>query len=66
MGAYVDPARFDRLFSQAEVQAAAHAYGNDAVFIENAAHDFMLDPAWPQVARHIEDWARRWSATPPG
>ncbi len=46
----------DRLFSVDEVEATARAYGVTAERIPGAAHDLMLDPAWPSVADRIVAW----------
>jgi alpha-beta hydrolase superfamily lysophospholipase len=47
----------DRVFSVAEEQATAIAYGTEAVVFP-MAHDMMLEPGWPQVADRILDWVR--------
>jgi alpha-beta hydrolase superfamily lysophospholipase len=48
----------DRVFSVAEEQATAIAYGTEAVVFPDMAHDMMLEPGWPQVADRILDWVR--------
>jgi pimeloyl-ACP methyl ester carboxylesterase len=46
----------DRLFSVAEQRATARAYGTEAVVVEGAAHDLMLDPMWEEAARAMLTW----------
>ncbi len=46
----------DRVFSVAEEQATARAYGTEAVIFPDIAHDMMLEPNWQQVADCILDW----------
>jgi pimeloyl-ACP methyl ester carboxylesterase len=48
----------DRVFSVAEEQATAIAYGTEAVVFPGMAHDMMLEPNWQQVADRILDWLR--------
>ena len=48
----------DRVFSVAEEQATAIAYGTEAVVFPDMAHDMMLEPNWQQVADRILDWLR--------
>ncbi|NTU83339.1 MAG: alpha/beta hydrolase [Chloroflexales bacterium] len=50
----------DAVFTEAEQQALAAAYHADLVLIPEAAHDLMLDPAWPLAADRIEQAAARW------
>jgi pimeloyl-ACP methyl ester carboxylesterase len=45
----------DTIFLPSEVHATAAAYGTTAVMFD-AAHDLMLEPAWPEVATTIADW----------
>jgi pimeloyl-ACP methyl ester carboxylesterase len=49
----------DRIMSVAEQRATARAYGAEAVVIEGAAHDLMLDPLWEEAARSILEWLER-------
>jgi pimeloyl-ACP methyl ester carboxylesterase len=46
----------DRVFSVAEEQATARAYGTEAIVFPDMAHDMMLEPNWQQVANCILDW----------
>ena len=46
----------DRVFSVAEAQATARAYGTEAVVFPDMAHDMMLEPNWQQVADQMLDW----------
>jgi pimeloyl-ACP methyl ester carboxylesterase len=46
----------DRVFSVAEEQATARAYGTEAEIFPNMAHDMMLEPNWQQVADRILGW----------
>jgi alpha-beta hydrolase superfamily lysophospholipase len=46
----------DRVFSVAEEQATARAYGTEAIVFPDMAHDMMLERGWPQVADCILDW----------
>jgi alpha-beta hydrolase superfamily lysophospholipase len=46
----------DRVFSVAEEQATAHAYGIEAEIFLDMAHDMMLEPNWQQVADRILGW----------
>ena len=46
------------MFTVAEAQATARAYGTDAVIFPDMAHDMMLEPAWQQVADKIIGWLR--------
>jgi pimeloyl-ACP methyl ester carboxylesterase len=48
----------DQVFTVAEAQATARAYGTDAVIFPDMAHDMMLEPAWQQVADTIIGWLR--------
>jgi pimeloyl-ACP methyl ester carboxylesterase len=48
----------DRVFSVAEEQATARAYGTEAIVFPDMAHDMMLEPGWPQVADRILDWVQ--------
>lgn len=50
----------DTIFTLAEQQALAHAYQTELVVIPGAAHDLMLDPAWPEAAERIERVAAGW------
>ena len=48
----------DQVFSVAEEQATAIAYGTEAIVFPDMAHDMMLEPNWQQVADRILDWLR--------
>lgn len=39
-----------------EVLATARAYGTEAVLFPRTGHNMMLEPTWPDVAAHIEEW----------
>ncbi len=44
----------DHIFTLAEERDLARAYGTDAVVIEGAGHDLMLDRRWPQLVDQID------------
>ena len=46
----------DRVFTVAEEQATARAYGTEAEIFPDMAHDMMLEPKWLQVADRILSW----------
>ena len=46
----------DTIFSVAEEQATAQAYGTEAVVFPDMAHDMMLEPGWETVAQRILSW----------
>jgi pimeloyl-ACP methyl ester carboxylesterase len=46
----------DRVFSVAEAQATARAYGTEAEIFPDMAHDMMLEPNWQRVADRILGW----------
>jgi pimeloyl-ACP methyl ester carboxylesterase len=46
----------DRVFTVAEAEKTAKAYGTTAVLFPNMAHDMMLEPGWQQVADQIINW----------
>ncbi len=46
-------ARNDTLFSNKEMESTARAYGTEAVFFENMAHDMMLEENWKDAADYI-------------
>jgi pimeloyl-ACP methyl ester carboxylesterase len=48
----------DRVFSVAEEQATAIAYGTEAVVFCGMAHDMMLEANWRQVADGMLGWLR--------
>jgi len=48
----------DALFSRDEIEATARAYGTQAEFFPNMAHDMMLEPDWQKVAERILSWLR--------
>jgi pimeloyl-ACP methyl ester carboxylesterase len=54
----------DQIFMVDEQRALADAYGAEFVLIPDAAHDLMLDPAWPLVADAIERFVVHGSAAP--
>jgi pimeloyl-ACP methyl ester carboxylesterase len=43
----------DQIFSPAQVEATARAYGTSATIFPNMAHDMMLEAGWKQVADHM-------------
>jgi pimeloyl-ACP methyl ester carboxylesterase len=47
----------DATYSQDVQRATAAAYGAELVVVPGAAHDLMLDPAWPIAAGAIERFA---------
>ena len=49
-------ARNDRIFSNREVEQTARAYGTEAEFFPNMAHDMMLETGWQSVADRIIAW----------
>jgi hypothetical protein len=53
----------DRVFLLDEQRALAAAHGAAFVSIPGAAHDLMLDPAWPQAAESIERAAGEWAGS---
>lgn len=55
----------DALFPVATQHRLAAAWGVEAMIIPGAAHDLMLDPAWPQAAERIERAAAGWGARQP-
>ena len=46
----------DAIFSVAEEQATARAYGTEAVVFADMAHDMMLEPGWRSVADRVLGW----------
>jgi pimeloyl-ACP methyl ester carboxylesterase len=48
----------DRIFSVAEEQATAIAYGTEAVVFPGMAHDMMLEANWQEVADGMLSWLR--------
>jgi alpha-beta hydrolase superfamily lysophospholipase len=46
----------DQVFTVAEEEKTAEAYGATAVVFPNMAHDMMLEPGWQKVADHILNW----------
>jgi pimeloyl-ACP methyl ester carboxylesterase len=46
----------DTLISAGEVEATARAYGTQAEFFPNMAHDMMLETGWQAVADRILSW----------
>lgn len=53
-------AQADAIFPVSEQQRLAAHYHTQAHIIPNAAHDLMLDAAWPQAADLLEHYARLW------
>jgi pimeloyl-ACP methyl ester carboxylesterase len=49
----------DRVFTVAEQQKTAEAYGADFVLLPNIAHDIMLDTNWKQAAAALHDWLKQ-------
>ncbi len=49
----------DRITSVAEQRETARAYGTEAVVVDHAAHDLMLDTLWEEAAAAILDWLER-------
>ena len=43
----------DTIFSTAEIEKTAKAYGKKAKIFENMAHDIMLDDGWETVADYV-------------
>jgi pimeloyl-ACP methyl ester carboxylesterase len=48
----------DALFSRAETEVTARAYGTEAEFFPDMAHDMMLDRDWQKVAERSVEWLR--------
>ncbi len=46
----------DAIFSPAEVNATARAYGTQPQIFPDMAHDMMLEPGWQTVAERILAW----------
>lgn len=46
----------DRVFSAAEQQATARAYGTEAEIFPDMAHDMMLEPNWQHAADRMLAW----------
>jgi pimeloyl-ACP methyl ester carboxylesterase len=59
---FVVAAERDAVFTLAEQEALAAAWAAELAVIPAAAHDLMLDPAWPQAADQIARAAARWMA----
>ncbi|MBL4868726.1 MAG: alpha/beta fold hydrolase [Pseudomonadales bacterium] len=51
----------DAVFSVAEIEGTARAYGVKPKIFANTAHDMMLEPNWQNVAAWIADWAEQLS-----
>lgn len=49
----------DAIFDLAAQRETAAAYHAELLVVPGAAHDLMLDPAWPIAAEAIEHFARR-------
>lgn len=54
----------DAVFDLAAQRATATAYRAELVVVPGAAHDLMLDPAWPRAAEAIERFVAQLSAPP--
>ncbi len=48
----------DALFSRAEIEATARAYGTEAGFFPNRAHVMILENGWEKVAERILKWLK--------
>ncbi len=48
----------DAVISKKNVRATARAYGAQAVFIPNTAHDMMLEKTWQKTADTIIEWLK--------
>jgi pimeloyl-ACP methyl ester carboxylesterase len=59
-------AGFDGVFTAAEMDRTARAYGTEPVMIEGAAHDLMLDARWMEMAEAIRDWLAPRHGSAPG
>jgi pimeloyl-ACP methyl ester carboxylesterase len=46
----------DAVFTVAEEQATAQAYGTTAHVFAGQAHNLMAEPEWEKVANHIDQW----------
>lgn len=46
----------DRIFTVAEVEATAAAWGTTAHILTDLAHDVMLDTRWRDAAAHLRGW----------
>jgi pimeloyl-ACP methyl ester carboxylesterase len=46
----------DGAVTNEEVWATARAYRTEPVLFAGMGHDMMLEPGWPAVARHIDEW----------
>lgn len=46
----------DACFSQDEIRETARAYGTEAEFFPDMAHNMMLEPGWAAVAERIDSW----------
>jgi pimeloyl-ACP methyl ester carboxylesterase len=51
-------AEADAVFTQREVRKTASAYGTEAEFFPNMAHNMMLEPGWQAVAERIDEWLK--------
>ncbi len=49
-------ARGDRIFTVGEGQALAAAYGTEALVVDGAGHDLMLDPAGRPALDQVLAW----------
>ena len=50
-------ARRDAIFSVAEVEATARAYGVEAIIYPDMAHNMPYEPGWQDVVAGIAEWA---------
>jgi pimeloyl-ACP methyl ester carboxylesterase len=46
----------DAVFHRSQVEATARAYGTEATFFPDMAHDMMLEPGWQSVAETMGKW----------
>jgi pimeloyl-ACP methyl ester carboxylesterase len=54
----------DAVFDVEAQRVTARAYGAELVVVPGAAHDLMLDPAWPVAADAIERFLPRMADAP--
>ncbi len=56
----------DAVFTAAETEATARAFGTRPVVFEGMGHDMMLEPGWPGVADWVVAWCDRLGLTTGG